>query len=425
LGNLIKELGIPSPVNKEGLKNQLMSTSLKVLYFVYKAKTNSKGLAPIIFRLKYNKQVAQLSTGYFIKPKDWNKDKSQVRTTDVNYMIINKHLKDLELKSYSIFSNMFHEGNVNLNSIIAQLKGLEEGPVTLLQLVKICNVRIKERVGIDLQVTTYKKYLITESKINEFIKFLGKQDIRLKELKQNFIEDFSFFMKQKYNNEPNTCGKHLKNLKQYLRFAVNMEWLTKSPFAEFKVSYKVKEKPYLNIDELKLLERKTFVINRLQLVRNLFLIQCYTGLSFIDLSELKCSDVTTGIDGNQWIIKNRVKTDIRSAIPLLPKALSLIVEFNPKYKELDSEPLLPLYSLQKYNSYLKEVAELSGINKELTSHAGRRTFASTVALTNGISIESIAQMLGHSSTKITHQYARVSDLKVACEMDKIRELYKD
>lgn len=400
-----------------------MSTSLKVMYFVYKAKTNSKGLAPLIFRLKYNKQVAQLSTGYFIKPTDWNKEKCLVKSSDLKHLIINQHLKDLELKSHKIFSKMYHEGDIYLNNIISKLKGLEEGPATLLHLVKICNNRFLDRVGVDLKLTTYKKYLVTESKLIDFVKFTGKHDIRLKELKQNFIEDFSVFMKHKYNNEQNTCGKHLKNLKQYIRFAVNMDWLSKSPFADFKVSYKVKEKPYLNTDELQILEGKSFTIKRLQLVRDLFLIQCYTGLSFIDLLELKCSDITTGIDGNQWIIKNRVKTDIRSAIPLLPKALSLILEYNPEYKKKFSEPLLQVCSMQKYNSYLKEIADLSGINKEITSHAGRRTFASTVALSNGISIESIAQMLGHSSTKITQQYARVSDIKVASEMKQIRDIF--
>jgi site-specific recombinase XerD len=409
----------PPPAIKGGIKNQVMSTTLKVLYFVYKAKTNSKGLAPLIFRLKYNKKVAQLSTGYFIKPKDWNQDKNQVKTSDPNHTIINQHLKDLELKSYSIFSKMFHDGDVYLNNIVDKLKGVDDGPITLLKLVKLCNNRLHERVGTDLKHTTYKKYLGTETKIVDFVHSLGKQDIRLKELKQNFIEDFNIFMKQRYNNEQNTSGKHLKNLKQYIRYAVNMEWLIKSPFTEYKVTYKVKEKPFLNVDELQLLENKTFTMKRLQLVKDLFLIQCYTGLSFIDLAELKCSDVTTGIDGNQWIIKNRMKTDVRSAIPLLPKALSIILEYNPDYKTTHSEPLLPVYSIQKYNSYLKEIADFCGINKELTSHAGRRTFASTVALGNGISIESIAQMLGHSTTKVTHQYARVSDTKVANEMKKL------
>jgi site-specific recombinase XerD len=396
-----------------------MSTTLKTYFFLYKAKINSKGLAPLMFRMRYNKQVAQISTGFFIRPNDWIQEKNLVKNSDPNAAVINQHLKDLELKSYAIFSKMYHDDDVYLNAIIDKLKGVEDGPITLLQLVKLCNDRLKDRVGTDLKFVTYKKHLGTEAKVIDFVHSLGKQDIRLKELKQNFIEDFHIFMRQHYSNEHNTSSKHLKNLKQYIKYAVAMEWLAKSPFSEYKVTYKVKEKPFLNADELHLLENKKFSMHRLQLVKDLFLIQCYTGLSFIDLAELKCSDVTTGIDGNQWIIVNRMKTDIRSAIPLLPKALALIKEYNPDYKIKKSEQLLPMYSIQKYNSYLKEIADFCGINKELTSHAGRRTFASTVALANGISIESIAHMLGHSSTKITHQYARVSDTKVANEMKKI------
>ena len=164
----------PQPVIKWGIKNQVMSTTLKVLYFVYKAKTNSKGLAPLIFRLKYNKQVAQLSTGYFIKPKDWNQDKNQVKSSDANHSVINQHLKDLELKSYSIFSKMFHDGDVYLNNVIDKLKGVDDGPITLLKLVKLCNNRLHERVGTDLKLTTYKKYLGTETKIVDFVHSLGK-----------------------------------------------------------------------------------------------------------------------------------------------------------------------------------------------------------------------------------------------------------
>ena len=187
----------PPPVIKGGIKNQVMSTTLKVLYFVYKAKTNSKGLAPLIFRLKYNKQVAQLSTGYFIKPKNWNQEKNQVKSSDSNHTVINQHLKDLEQKSYTLFSKMFHDGEVYLINIIEKLKGKEDGPITLLQLVKLCNKRIYDRIGTDLKVSSYKKHQVTESKLIEFVQSLGKQDLRLKELKQSFIEDFNIFMKQR------------------------------------------------------------------------------------------------------------------------------------------------------------------------------------------------------------------------------------
>ena len=397
-----------------------MSTTLKTYFFLYKAKVNSKGLAPIMFRLRYQQQVVQLATGYFIKPSNWVQNKNRVKLTDPHATVINKHLKDLEVKSYNIFSKMFQDDDVYLKGILEQIKGKTEGPVSLLKLVHQYNQKLNTRVGTDLMIATYKKYLGTETKLTAFVQSKGKYDFTLKELRVNFIDEFNTFMKLHYGNDQNTTCKHLKNLKTYLRYAVAMDWISKSPFTEFKVSYKAKEKPYLSLEELHRLESKTFDIYRIQLVKDLFLIQCYTGLSFADLDGLNGGNVTNGIDGNLWIIKNRLKTDVRSAIPLLPKALKLIVKYNPDFRVAIDKQLLPMYNIQRYNAYLKEIADLCGITKVLSSHAGRRTFASTVALSNGISIESISQMLGHSTTKITHQYARVSDMKVAAEMEKLK-----
>lgn len=400
-------------------KTQVMSTALKTYFFVYKAKTNSKGLAPIMFRLKYNNQIAQLATGYFIKPNDWLKDKCMVKNTCSKALVINQHLKDLELKSNNIFSKMYHESDIYLGNIIDKLKGKEEGPISLLRLVSIFNKRLHDRLGVDLKIATYKKYQITEQKIKEYLKTMGKNDIRLKELKLGFIEDFNTFMKQHYGNCQNTTGKHLKNLKSYLKYAASNDWIPKSPFVEFKVTYRAKEKPFLTLQELEQIEKIVIENKGLNIVRNLFLLQCYTGLSFSDLASLKKTDITVGIDGGLWIIKDRLKTEIRSAIPLLPKALILLDLYKNREDANSEEPILPIYKIQKYNAYLKVIADFAGINKQLSSHAGRRTFASTIALGNGISIESISQMLGHSTTKITQQYARVSDLKISNEMKKL------
>jgi site-specific recombinase XerD len=396
-----------------------MATALKLYFFVYKAKTNSKGLAPIMFRLRYNDQTAQLATGYFIKPKDWIQEKNIVKNTCSNSAVINQHLIDLELKSSNIFSKMFHEGDVFLGNIIDKLKGKEDGPASLLRLVTIFNKRLHERIGVDLNIATYKKYQITEKKLIEYLKYIGKNDVRLKELKLGFIQDFNTFMKQHYGNCQNTTGKHLKNLKSYLKYATTNDWITKSPFQEFKVTYRAKEKPSLTFEELIQIENIEIENKGLSLVKNMFLLQCYTGLSFSDLASLKSKDITVGIDGGLWIIKTRLKTEVRSAIPLLPKAVFLLNQYSDK-NNVD-QPLLPLYTIQKYNVYLKVIADLCGITKALSSHAGRRTFASTVALSNGVSIESISKMLGHANTKITQEYARVSDLKISNEMKLLKD----
>lgn len=397
-----------------------MSNHLKIYLFVFKAKANKSGKAPLILRLKYLKQTAQISTGYLITPSNWLKDKYRVRKHEKNADIINQHITNLQLKVSSIYSKMYQDGDIYLQKIIDIIKGKEVNTATLMELVSKYNSAIKSRVNHDLRIATYKKYMVTEHKLKDFLFHCGKNDIRLKDLRYSFIEEFNVFMKSHYGNDQNTTCKHLKILKTYLKYAASMELINRSPFIDYKASYKPKEKPYLTIEELKLVESKSFTIKRLQLVKDLFLIQCYTGLSFSDLVNLRGIDIITGIDGNLWIIKNRLKTSVRSSIPLLPRAIDLISKYSPDFKTYYDKEIFPKYSIQSYNSYLREIMDLCGVNKPLSSHAGRRTFATTVALSNGISIESIAQMLGHSSIKITHQYARVSDLKIASEMERLK-----
>jgi site-specific recombinase XerD len=393
-----------------------MSTGLKIYLFVYTAKTNKKGIAPIVLRLKYQNQTEQLFTGLKIHPKNWNKEKCIVKPGETDFKVMNSHINDLKIKSHQLFSQMFQNENVYLREIIDHFKGKETGPILLLKLAKNYNLKLKERVGIDYKIATYKKYQITEQKLIAFIHSLDRSDIRLKDLSNEFIVDFNTFMKQHYGNDQNTTCKHLKNLKTYIKYAVSKGWLLKSPFNDFRISYKPKEKPYLSMNELLQLENHEFNVPKLEMIKDLFLFQCFTGLSFSDLMELKGANLTTGIDGNYWIIKNRLKTDVRSAIPLLPKALIILNKHNSSFLNNPSESLFKVGKIQSYNAYLKQIADFVGIQKQLSSHAGRRTFASTITLGNGISIESISQMLGHTNTKMTQQYARVSDLKISNEM---------
>jgi integrase len=317
---------------------------------------------------------------------------------------------------------MAKRGDVYLENLYNAFIGKDEDNMTLLQLVEYHLTQMECRVGTDYAIATLKKYRVTQNKLIRFLNTeLNVKDIRLKDLTRKFIADFDLYMKLKEGNDQNTTTKHCKNLKAIINVGVFNDWLDNTPFDRYKTPYKVKEKVYLSADELRLLEAKHFKIPRLGLVKDLFLFQCYTGLAFADMAKLVGRDITTGIDGNKWIITNRKKTDIRSAIPLLAQAIVILEKYNADYGSNLNGQLLPVYTNQKFNSYLQEIAELTGINKNLTSHVGRRTFATTVALANGVSIETISKILGHSSTKITHQYAQVTDLKISEEMKLLRD----
>lgn len=308
---------------------------------------------------------------------------------------------------------MLKEGEINLDRLVDKFFGRDLVPMTLLELIQYHNDDFNKRIGIDYTFSTFEKYDILRKKMELFIPHqYGKKDIRLQDINHVFASDFDFYLKDNDKNQHNTVVKYIINLKKIFNLAVKNNWIVKNPLSNFRASYKDVDRIYLTLPELQAIENKNFKMPRLAIVKDLFLFQCYTGLAYSDMALLTAKDVSSGIDGNKWIIIRRKKTDIRSAIPLLPKALEIL----NKYFSEDNPQLLPCYAIQKFNSYLGEIADLCEINKNLTSHVGRRTFATTIALANGVSLETISRILGHSSTKITHQYAVVTDMKISDEM---------
>jgi len=397
----------------------MSKNNITILAWLYKSRKNKHGQSPLYIRVSYNNQRKNISTGYNIDPLKWDAAKSRVKGKDDEAEAINSYLQQTQSKLVSLYNDMLKEGDINLDKLIDRFFGRDYSPMTLLELVKYHNEDFKKRIGIDYTFSTYEKYDILRKKIEAFIPTkYGKKDIRIKDLTIQFAADFDFYLKDNDKNKHNTVVKYITNLKKILNMAVTNGWIDKSPFIKFKSTFKDVERIYLTWEELNAIEQKTFKIERLNLVKDMFLFQCYTGLAYSDMAKLKSDDVKIGIDGNKWIIINRKKTDVRSAIPLLPKALMIIEKYEAKRIGND---LLSCYAIQKFNSYLEEIAVLCGINKNLTSHVGRRTFATTVALSNGVSIETISKILGHSTTKITHQYAVVTDLKVSQEMEILRE----
>jgi len=347
--------------------------------------------------------------------------KMQVKGIKEDANQVNAYISHTKAKMMELFNQMLKEGDINLEVLIDQFFGRDINTVTLLELVSFHNKDFEARIGTDYTFSTFEKYDILRRKLEVFIPYqYKKKDVRLKDLGHKFIADFDFYLKNHDKNEHNTTTKYLKNLKKILNVGVVNGWIDKNPFENFVATYKDVDRIYLTQKELTLIEEKQFKLERLRIVKDLFLFQCYTGLAYSDMAKLTAGHISPGIDGNKWIITRRQKTDVRAAIPLLPKAEELINKYDDGSND-PSRPLMPFYAIQKFNSYLHEVADICGINKNLTSHVGRRTFATTIALANGISLETISKILGHTSTKITSQYAVVTDHKVSQEMLQLKE----
>ena len=271
---------------------------------------------------------------------------------------------------------------------------------------------------------TLQRYQTTFKHLSDFIEIQYKvSDISLNNIDHKFITDFEFYLKTVRNCAHNTAIKYVKNFKKIVRQALANEWIKKDPFINYKPKPKEVIREFLTEDEVQRITEKKLHSERLDQVRDIFVFCCFTGLAYIDVKKLTQDKLVLGIDGDKWIKINRKKTETQSSIPLLPQALEIISKYKDHPESVSKGVLLPVLSNQKYNSYLKEIADLCGISKNLTTHLARHTFATTITLSNGVSIESVSKMLGHKSIKITQHYAKVIDRKVSEDMKVLRQKF--
>src|SRR5690606_19161949 len=219
----------------------------------------------------------------------------------------------------------------------------------------------------------------------------------------------------------NGVMKHLERLKKMTSLAVRLEWIPRDPFEKYQLKFHRVDREYLEEDELEAIENKEFKIIRLQWIRDLFVFSCYTGLAYVDTMNLTPDNISIDVEGEYWIITTRQKTGLPLRILILPKALEIIEKYRNHPRALEKGTLFPVISNQKLNSYLKEIADLCGVKKNLTFHMARHTFATTVTLLNGVPLETVSKMLGHAKITTTQVYARIVERKISQDMRKLRE----
>ena len=273
---------------------------------------------------------------------------------------------------------------------------------------------------------TLKNYRTTTKYIKAFISNKFKTaDIYLEQIGYSFLVDFEHFLRKPQNrlsNQPlnnNGIMKHIERLNKLMNFAVKLEWITKNPFTHYDVKFNKYSRPFLSSNELKQLEEVELKTDKHNVVRDVFIFSCYTGLSYIDMKGLTKNNVVYGIDGKKWISFYRKKNTEPVKIPLLQKALNII----EKYSDYDSHnKLFPVCSNQKMNAYIKEIAGICEINKNLTCHVARHTFATTVTLSNGVPIETVSKLLGHTKLSTTQIYARVMEDKLGKDISQLQNV---
>lgn len=271
-------------------------------------------------------------------------------------------------------------------------------------------------------IGTHVRFEIAKKHVKEFVRFkYNVDDMDFHELNFEFVKDYEFYLKTVKNISHNTAVKYITNFKKIVLLAIDKDIIAADPFKRFKAKkIKIHKKP-LSSQELVLLEHHTFSTPRLATVRDIFVFQCYTGLAYIDAFNLKKSDIKLGIDGEMWIISERQKTGGNINIPLLPKAKAIMERYKDHPLCLQRDTVLPVASNQKMNAYLKEIADLCGIQSTLNTHKARRTFGSTVTLNNDVPIHIVKEMLGHQSVKQTEEYALTEQKSIGREMKQLQE----
>jgi site-specific recombinase XerD len=287
------------------------------------------------------------------------------------------------------------------------------------------NKRMKALVDKEFALNTYKRYETSLEHIRSFIKHnYNLNDIPIKEVNLAFVNDFDFYLRSVKNCNNNSTIKYVRNLGKIIKSCYANEWIQRDPFLNYKGKVKEVEREFLSKEEINTIYLKDFSASRLNQVKDIFIFCCFTGLAYIDVFQLKKSNVEIGIDGKKWIFTHRQKTDSPSRIPLLQIPEEIISKYSDHPQCVNEGRLLPVLSNQKMNSYLKEIADVCGINKELTFHIARHTFATTITLTNGVPIESVSKMLGHKSLRTTQHYAKILDKKVSDDMQLLREKFQ-
>lgn len=395
-----------------------MNTKLSILFYIKRAKTTSQGKCPIYLRITIDCRRTEFSIKRFVEIHKWSSEQNKMKGNSEEARTINTYLDILKSRIYEIQKDLIHSGEeVNGESVRNLLLGIEENKRMLIPIFEEHNNRMKALIGKEYAKGTLTRYKTCIRHTKEFLKWkYNITDIDIQKIDHAFIADFEFFLRTEKACANNSAVKYIKNFGKIIRICLANKWLAFDPFISYDSKFVEVKRNFLDESELFSLENKMFEIERISQVRDIFLFSCYTGLAYIDTKNLKQSDIGLGIDGNKWIFTSRQKTKTTSNIPLLPKAESVIEKYKTHPTCINSGKLLPVLTNQKMNAYLKEIADLCKIQKELTYHIARHTFATAVTLSNGVSIESVSKMLGHKSIKTTQHYAKILDKKVSEDM---------
>ena len=392
--------------------------TLSVLFIIKKSKLLKNGEAPVCMRITVNKRVAEVMIKRSIPVDLWNQKKECSKGKDRVATELNHYINTVRAKVLQIHRELEIDNKPITADIIKDcFYGRDKVQRSLLEVYAEHNEKCRALIGKEYTESTVTKFDTSINRLKEYIRSCyHRDDIMLAELDGQFIRNFDFWLKTEKHCQNNSALKHLKNLKKVVRIALANDWIKKDPF--YGIHFKQEEinVEFLSREELDILMNKEFAIKRLEQVRDIFVFCCFTALAFVDVQQLSREHLIKDNNGALWIRKARQKTNQMCNIPVLSIPQRILRKYEDNAECIKKGVLLPVISNQRMNAYLKEIADLCGITKRLTTHVARHTAATVVFLANDVSMENVSKILGHSNIRMTQHYAKVLDSSIMRDM---------
>jgi site-specific recombinase XerD len=396
----------------------MLEKSFSILSHLKKPKFYKNGDPfQLYIRITVDGSPTEISTKRTWDINRWNKRSGRASGTKEEAKALNIFIDTMIAKIHDARRHLI-DANKEITAMAIKniLLGVDDRKLILREF-RAHNDQVKALIGVEYSGGTLDLFERTLLHVGRFMQWQYKaEDMDIRKLDYEFISQFSFWLKTERKCQHNTTIKYLTYFKKIVLLCVKRRWLRQDPFAEFSLAKKETDRPFLTDKELTALSQKEFSTDRLSIVRDIFLFSCFTGLAYADVVKLKRSEIIYGIDGEEWISTNRQKTNSASKVPLLPVSLQILNKYADHPACKTKGTVLPILSNQKMNAYLKEIADTCGIQKNLSFHIARHTFATTVTLSKGVPIESVSKMLGHKNLKQTQHYAKILDVKVSSDM---------
>jgi integrase len=365
-----------------------------------------------------NERLSLGSTGISVKSSQWDKEKERIKGRTTEALNTNLQLDNIASGLQSIFRRIEMSDVVSLERIKSEFLGKKEEIDTLMQLFEKHNGDVAKQVGVSVGKATLQKYNVCKRHFSEFLeKQYKRSDLKLTELTYVVIREFDLYLRTEVGQNANTATKTMKTFKTITLLGQKMGVLLHDPFMNHRFHIEPVNRGFLTDEEILLIANKDLGISRLELVRDIFIFSCFTGLAYIDVSNLTPDHIVI-LGDKQWIMTQRQKTSVETNVLLLDIPKAIIAKYGGKTYR--NGKLFPMLTNQKTNSYLKEIADICGIKKNLTFHLARHTFA-TMSLSKGVPMESVSKMLGHTNIRTTQIYARITNKKIEHDMEELAD----